>query len=174
MRNYCKTLILISFTISTLPVFSQVDSVALSAEYYIMGMEVFDFKHRKQATELFVMATQMNPRNSMAQFMAGKSIMLTIQKEESLPYFMRAWILDQDVDEDIIYYIGQAYQYSQKFDSAILFYEHYNKLLSRSMKFQKSLKINEVNHKIFECRNAKIYEFYPVDVTITNLGLNVN
>ena len=174
MRNYCKTLILISFTISTLPVFSQVDSVALSAEYYKMGMEVFDFEHRKQATELFVMATQMNPRNSMAQFMAGKSIMLTIQKEESLPYFMRAWILDQDVDEDIIYYIGQAYQYSQKFDSAILFYEHYNKLLSRSMKFQKSLKINEVNHKIFECRNAKIYEFYPVDVTITNLGLNVN
>ncbi len=174
MQKFFKVLIHILFTISALPVFSQVDSVALAEEYYKMGMEVYDFEHRKQATELFVMATQMNPGNAKAQFMAGKSIMLTVQKEESLPYFMRAWILDQDVDEEIIYYIGQAYQYSQKFDSAILFYEHYNKLLSRSMKFQKSLKINEVNHKIFECRNAKIYEFYPVDVTITNLGLNVN
>ena len=174
MQKFFKALILISFTISTLPLFSQVDSVALSEDYYREGMDVFDFAHRKQATELFVMSTQMNPRNAEAQFMAGKSIMLTVQKEKSLPYFMKAWMLDQDVDEDIIYYIGQSYQYSEKFDSAILFYEHYNKLLSRSMKFQKSLKINKVNHKIFECRNAKIYEFYPVNVIITNLGLNVN
>lgn len=154
--------------------FGQTDSVALAEEYFKLGMEVFDYTHRKQATELFTLSTQMNPGNARAQFMAGQSIMLTVNKEKSLPYFKTAWKLDPNVDEDILFYIGQAYQHNFKFDSAILFYDRYNRILARSLRLDKSNKINDVNRKIFECRNAVIYLENPVDVKISHLSENIN
>ena len=154
--------------------YGQTDSVALSNEYYNQGMEVYGFAHRRQAAELFVLATQINPKNAKAQLMAGKSILLTIQKEKSLDYFRRAWNLDPNVDPDIIYLIGQAFQYSEKFDSAIVFYDRYNRILSRSLNYEKSKRINEVNRKMFECRNAIVYIQHPVDVTIENLSSKIN
>ena len=156
------------------PVFSQQDSVVLSDEYYRMGMEVFDYSHRKQATEMFLLATKANPKSAKAQFMTGRSIMLTIRKEQSLDYFKKAYLLDPKIDVDILYYLGQAYHYSEKFDSAILLFNRYSRLLARSLDFEKSKRINEVNRRIFECNNAKIIKAHPVDVTITHLGDNIN
>ncbi len=153
---------------------AQTDSIALAKEYYNQGMGVFDFSHRKQATELFVLSTKMNPNDAQAQLMAGRSIMLTIHKENSLEYFRRAWKLDNNVDPDILYYLGQAYHYSEKFDSAILFYDRYNRILARSLNYDKSVKINEVNRKIYECRNAIIYMENPVNITIENIDHNIN
>lgn len=154
--------------------YAQTDSVKLAQEYYNQGMEIFDISHRKQAAELFVLSTQMNPRDAKAQLMAGRSIMLTIQKEKSLDYFKRAFKLNPDVDPDILYYLGQGYHYSEKFDSAILFYDRYNRILARSLNFDKSVKINQVNRKIFECRNAVIYMENPVQVTIVDLDDHIN
>ncbi|NJN41491.1 MAG: OmpA family protein [Flammeovirgaceae bacterium] len=167
-------LIILVLTFGSFRVAGQTDSVAMSEEYYKMGMEVFNFTHRKQATELFMMASQMNPNSAKAHFMTGRSIMLTIQKEKSLPYFLEAYNLDSKVDEDILFFIGQAYHYKEEFDSAMLYYERFNRLLARSMRFERSLKINEVNRKLFECRNAKIYKSYPVDVEIANLSGEIN
>ncbi len=166
--------LLILFISSLSTAQGQTDSLALSEEYYRLGMEVFDFSHRKQAAELFVLAAKMNPKSAKAQFMAGQSIMLTIQKEQSLPHFLRALKLDPKVNEEILFFLGKAYHYSEKFDSAILFYDRYNRILARSMNLNKSIKIDEVNRKIFECRNAVIYKNKPVDVIITLLGSNIN
>jgi outer membrane protein OmpA-like peptidoglycan-associated protein len=153
---------------------AQQDSVSRSNEYFKMGMEVYDFSHRKQATELFVQACQMNPKNARAQLMAGKSIMLTINKEKSLSYFLRALKLDPFVHEDILYYIGQGYHYAEKFDSAILFYNAYNRKLARSLDFKKSVKMTEVDRKTFECRNAIVFKENPVNVIITDMSQNIN
>ena len=153
---------------------AQVDSAALSDEYYNQGMEVFGFAHRKQAAELFILATQTNPKNAKAQLMAGQSIMLSVQKEKSLSYFRRAWKLDPQVDPQILYFLGQAYHYSEKFDSAILFYDRHIRILARSLDYEKSKKIEEVNRKIFECRNATVYMEHPVDVSTVNLQHEIN
>jgi tetratricopeptide (TPR) repeat protein len=157
-----------------IPALCQQDSIALSEEYYRQGMEVFDYSHRKQATEMFLLATQANPKSAKAQFMTGRSIMLTIRKERSLEYFKKAYLLDPKIDGDILYYLGQAYHYSEKFDSAILLYNRYGRLLSRSLDYEKSKKLNEVYRKIFECNNAKIMKAQPVNITITPLSSNVN
>ncbi len=174
MAAISKQLLIILAISSSLGVYAQTDSVALSEEYYNLGMEVFDYTHRAQAKELFVLATQMNPKNAKAQFMAGQSIMLTVNKELSLTYFRKAWELDPMVDEDILYFIGQGYHHNLILDSAILFYDRYNRILARSLRLDKSNKINEVNRKIFECRNAVVYLENPVDVTITQLSDKIN
>lgn len=137
-------------------------------------MEIFDYSHRKQAAELFLLSAQANPKSAKAQFMTGRSIMLTIRKEQSLSYFKKAYQLDPKVDPDILYYIGLAYHYSEKFDSAIFLYDRYNRLLARSLDYEKSKKINEVNRKIFECQNAKVMITQPVDITIAHLNENIN
>lgn len=174
MAAYSRCLLGIFLALSAWPSLAQTDSVALSEEYYNLGMEVFDYTHRKQATELFTQSIQFNPNNAKAQFMAGQSIMLTVNKEKSLPYFRKAFNLDPAVDEDILYFIGQAYHHNYKFDSAILFYDRYNRILARSLKFDKSIKINEVNRKIFECRNAVVFVENPVKVKITHLDKSIN
>src|SRR6478752_2512837 len=94
MANLKLLLPSLLFVFVATSVHAQMDSVALAEEYYKQGMEVFDFSHRKQAAELFILATKMNPKNAKAQLMAGQSIMLTIQKDQSLEYFRRAWKLD--------------------------------------------------------------------------------
>lgn len=175
MANVYKRLLAVAlFSGFCFPLFSQQDSVALSEQYYAQGMEIFDYEHRKVATELFMLAVQANPKNAKAQFMTGRSIMLTVRKELSLQYFKNAYQLDPKIDADILFYLGQAYHYSEKFDSAIVLYDRYNRLLARSLDYEKSKKINEVNRKIFECHNAKIMVAQPVDVTLSHLSNSIN
>jgi outer membrane protein OmpA-like peptidoglycan-associated protein len=139
-----------------------------------MGMEIFDFMHRKQASENFIQASQYNPKNAKAFFMAGQSIMLSLRKEQSLPYYKAAFALDPKIDPDILFHLGQAYHYAESFDSAIHLYNRYIRQLARSMDYGKVKKMNEVNRKIFECYNAKVMKEHPVNVTITHLNDKIN
>jgi outer membrane protein OmpA-like peptidoglycan-associated protein/tetratricopeptide (TPR) repeat protein len=150
------------------------DSLAIAQEMYNMGIELFDFATRKQAKEMFVQATEFNPKFAEAHLMAGKAVLLTVHKEEALPYLLAAYKLNPQVDEEILYLIGQANQYSESFDDAIIAYEAYRKTLGRSLSFDRSRKIYDVDWKIFESRNAKIYIANPVDVDIINLSENIN
>lgn len=153
---------------------SQQDSIALSEEYYRMGMEIFDYEHRKQASEMFILATKANPNNAKAYFMAGQSIMLSMKKGQALPYFKKAYAIDKRIDSDILFYIGKAHHYSANFDSALFFYNQYYRELLLSTSSNRGKKKDELNRKIEECYYAKLMMDYPVDVTITNLGENIN
>jgi outer membrane protein OmpA-like peptidoglycan-associated protein len=156
----------------TIPLYSQNDSVTLSDEYYQMGMDIFDYEHRKQASELFILSTKANPKNAKAHFMAGQSIMLSLIKGKSLPYFRKAYQLNSQVDPDIFFHLGKAYHYAELFDSALYFYNLYSQQVKERDTNPK--KINELNRKISECNNAKLMKDYPANVTITNLGNNIN
>jgi tetratricopeptide (TPR) repeat protein len=170
MRFPLLTILLFACSISQ----AQTDSVKLSEQYYREGMEAFNFSHRKQAVDLFELSVKANPKNVKACLMAGKSIMSTIHKEKSLPYFKKTYALDKNADEDLVFLIGQAYHYSEQFDSALWYYEKFNTLLSKSLKFGRVIKMNEVNWKIFECRNAMIFKANPSGAMITDLDANIN
>ena len=150
------------------------DSTAIAREMYNMGMELYNLETRKQATEIFIQATDFDPSFARAQFMAGKGTLETVHKEEALPYLLKAYELDHLVDDEILFLIGEAYQYSEEFDPAIEYFEAYRKQLSRSLSFEKAQKIYDLDWKIFECRNGKIYLANPVNVEITNLPGQVN
>ena len=97
--DFCNMskLVLFYAAIICIPLFSiaQVDSIALSEEYFNMGMDIYDYQHRRQAKDNFVRSVQFDQNNTKAQIMAGKSIMLTAHKEEALKYFLDAWILEE-------------------------------------------------------------------------------
>ncbi|RLD23485.1 MAG: hypothetical protein DRI71_05195 [Bacteroidetes bacterium] len=174
MKKIYNTLTLSLILISVTYQSNAQDSLAIAEEMYSMGMELFQFETRKQAKEMFVQATDFNPKFTKAHLMAGKAILMTVNKEEALPYLQTAYQLDPQVDDEILFLIGQAYQYGEQFDDAIVYYQGYRKKLSRSLSFEKSRKIYDLDWRIFECRNAKIYLANPVDVDIENLSENVN
>lgn len=137
-------------------------------------MDAYNFTHRKQASELFVMAVSANPKSAKANFMAGKAIMESERKGKSLSYFLNANKLDPAIDEDILFFIGKAFHYSEQFDSALHYYHRFNQVLSRALRFERSLKTTEVNWKIFECNNAMVYKKNPVKVSIVDMDENIN
>ena len=153
---------------------AQSDSLKLSEQYFREGMEAYNFSHSKQAIELFDLSIKANPQNAKAHLMAGKSILLTIGKRKALDHFRTAYRLNPNIDEDIFFLIGQAYHYNELFDSALLYYDLMNQSLARSLKFGRVMKMSEVNWKIFECRNAKVFKSNPVSVNITHLGDHIN
>lgn len=169
-----KPRLLFSLLLVTIGLKAQTDSIQASEKHYRDGMEAFNFSHRKQALEYFQKAIKANPENAKAHLMAGKSILYNMQKKQSLKYFKEALRLNPKIDEDILFLVGQSFHYAEQFDSALMYYEKFNYMLSRSLMFERSMKINEVNRKIFECRNAKVFKENPVDVLIEDLGKNVN
>ena len=150
------------------------DSVAIAREMYNMGLELYNLETRKQATEIFIQATTYDPNHAEAQLMAGRGTLQTVHKEESLPFLLKAYELNHEVDEEILYLIGEGYQYSEDFDTAIEYFVAYRKQLAKSLSFEKARKVFELDWKIYECRNAKIYLANPVDVDIINLSEKIN
>jgi Outer membrane protein and related peptidoglycan-associated (lipo)proteins len=166
--------LLLGSLLSTSALWAQTDPEKLSDQYFREGMEAYNFSHSKQAIELFQLAINSNPKNAKAHLMAGKSILLTIGKQKALHHFKQAFTLNPGIDEDILFLIGQAYHYNELFDSALLYYDLMNQSLSRSLRFSRVMKMTEVNWKIFECRNAKVFKANPVAVNITHLSENIN
>jgi outer membrane protein OmpA-like peptidoglycan-associated protein len=154
--------------------FAQTDSLKLSDHYFSEGMVNYNFSHSKEAIQLFQLSIKANPNNSKAYLMAGKAMMQTTNKEAALLNFKKAYSLNQSVDEDILFLIGQAYHYNELFDSALLYYDLMNQSLAKSLRYSRVMKMNEVNWKIFECRNAIVFKANPVKATIMNLGSNIN
>ncbi|HCW09133.1 MAG TPA: hypothetical protein DGG95_17385, partial [Cytophagales bacterium] len=168
----CASLAFFPFCVSVS--LAQTDSLKKADQYYKDGMDAFNYEHRNRAIVLFKRAILANPNYAAAHLMAGKSIMSTMKKNQALTYFKKAYALDSKVDEDILFYIGQAYHYAEEFDSALMYYDQYNFKLSHMLAFERSMKVNEVNRKIFECRNAKVFKANAVQVTIENLSKAVN
>jgi outer membrane protein OmpA-like peptidoglycan-associated protein/tetratricopeptide (TPR) repeat protein len=150
------------------------DSTAIAREMYNMGMELYQLETRKQATEIFIQATEYDPSFAEAQLMAGKTTLETVHKEEALPFLLDAYDLDHQIDDEILYLIGQAYQYGEEFDTAIEYFVAYRKQLAKSLSFEKARKVFDLDWKIYECRNAKIYLENPVNVDIVNLSDKIN
>lgn len=149
-------------------------SESVFERYFREATEAYNFAHRKQAVDLFKKALAENPNHAMANLMTGKAILQTIHKSEALPYFKKAYQVDQHVDEEILFLIGKSYHYNEQFDSARWYYEKYAALLERTLKYSNVQKREEVNRKIFECRNAKLFSANPRTVSIVNLGESVN
>lgn len=169
--GFTLTLTFLSFAYS----FAQKETNTTAfATYYRQAMEAYNFEHRKQAVDLFKKALAENPNHAMANLMAGKSILQTIHKSASLPYFKKAYLADTFVDEDILFLIGQGYHYNEQFDSALWYYDKFSSILMRSLQYSRMKKLEEVTWKTFECRNAMVYKANAMNIAITNLEESIN
>jgi outer membrane protein OmpA-like peptidoglycan-associated protein/tetratricopeptide (TPR) repeat protein len=133
------------------------------------------------ALDNYHLALRENPNNIRANFMAGKSIIETIDKGRASKYLIRAYELDANISPDILYLIGQSFQFGKDFNNAILYYEkHKEKIQADALKNTKIRKstvkamLAEIDYKIAQCNNGKKFMNDPLEYAIKNLGEGVN
>lgn len=141
-----------------------------------VATEMYQFGDKRDALDVFKQAIEKNPLNAKAHYMAGKVIIETIDKEQSLSYFLQAYKLDSEIASDILYMIAHAYHLGYKLELAKEYYNKYLKNIPMAS-ISEDAKISEINkteRKIYECNVAKIMTNSPLKLVITDLGPTVN
>lgn len=72
--------------------------------------------------------------------------------------------------ENTLYYIGQAYHYNYKFDSAIAHFQSYRAIIAD----RDPEMVKDIDMRINWCNNAKEFMLTPLNITITNMGDSIN
>lgn len=124
-----------------------------------------------QAIPFYLAANKFNPNNSYVNYQLGICYINTINKFESLDFFLKAYSLNSEKFPDIQYYIGRGYHLSMKWDDAIASYLKYKNVLNPK---KDAAEIANTNKHIEECESGKQLVSKPVHVWIDNMGSNIN
>jgi outer membrane protein OmpA-like peptidoglycan-associated protein/tetratricopeptide (TPR) repeat protein len=135
-----------------------------------------DTKVLTQARDQYVDAANMDPNNVRANYMAGSTYLQTTDKAKATKYLLRAYQIDSDYKFNLLYNIGQAYQYGYEFDSALEFYKKYKQKLENNTGYSGADKtpMSEVDKRIDESNIGKKLMSDPVNYSITNVGTAIN
>jgi hypothetical protein len=129
-----------------------------------------------QAREMYTQAADYDTTFIKANYEAGAILIRTIGKERAVTYFKRVYRQDPDFRFDIEYWIGKSYQYDLDFDNAIYYYNKYKERLAKKPGFQGKDRIDPatVDRSIRECETGKILKANPGNVSIVNIGKEIN
>ena len=184
MRNWCHFLLLFCACIlisnRSIAQFSSADEQLVD-----VADEAFRFGAKNQARDQYLEALKINPNNLRANYMAGICFVLTIQKERSLKYFLKAYdldptytselVVDPNLYRDLTFLIGNAYHLGENFDKAELYYKQYKDELQKNRVCAATLADKAsagrfVDRKIYECGVGKEMKANPVLVNIRSLN----
>lgn len=150
----------------------------LARQLLEIGDEIYQQQKAAEiAKEQYIAAAQADPENVRANYMAGKLITETINKQEAIPYFLKVYELNPNFRFDILYAIGRAYQYGLEFEKAVEYYHLYLEKLKKESNYRGSDKVpgNQVERRIYESENGLEYvqnarNFSIVNISAVNSG----
>ncbi|MGM0580251.1 MAG: OmpA family protein [Bacteroidota bacterium] len=133
-------------------------------------------KALNQAVDMYKLAAESDPNNVEANYKAGDTYLQITEKAKATKFLLRAYQLDSDYKFDMLYKIGQGYQYGYEFDNAIEYYKKYKQKLEDNTGYNGADKtpISEVERRIEECNTGKKLMDNPVNYSITNVGTAIN
>jgi outer membrane protein OmpA-like peptidoglycan-associated protein/tetratricopeptide (TPR) repeat protein len=129
-----------------------------------------------QAVEMYELAAKSDPNNVEANYLAGDTYLRTTKKAKATQFLLRAYQLDSDYKFDMLYKIGQGYQYGYEFDNALEYYKKYKQKLESNTGYTGADKapMSEVDRRIDECNTGKKLMEDPVNYSIKNVGTAIN
>jgi outer membrane protein OmpA-like peptidoglycan-associated protein/tetratricopeptide (TPR) repeat protein len=154
LSKIAHTLILVVLVAGSL--YAQVDK----------GDRLYAKKDYENALKAYLDASGGSSDDPLLNFKIGVSYLYTEKKSLAVPFLEKAYRIKPEVDEDIDYHLGMAYQNDHQ----------YAKARDHFMEFRrKNKKLQEIsNHKIMECEIGDSLTRKPVRVQIENAGPNVN
>lgn len=167
----------ILFLFCQLSAIAQDGAKEIAKDLVEIGDEVyFQQKAPEVAKEQYILAAQTDPENIRANYMAGKTIMETINKGEAVPYLLQVYALDPDYRFDILYAIGRAYQYNLEFENAINYYNQYLEKAGKQSNYRGEDKVptTHVKRRVYECENGIEFVNNPTNYSIINIGSQIN
>ncbi len=125
-----------------------------------------------KALSYYLEAFAYNEDNARLNYLIGVSYLRSAEKKKALTYLENAELLsDDNLPDDLKFWIGRAKQYNYKFSDAIADYEEYFESLSPRKQEKQQSKIDKL---IAECTSGIELKKKPVRCFIDNLGEGVN
>lgn len=137
------------------------------------GDKTFDMKGLAlgEALKHYLNAYTYDSINPTLNYKIGVCYLNTINKVRAIPYLEKSYKIKPNINRDILYLLGLAYQLNLQWDKAIGKFEKYKLTLSPELKEVMS---GEIEKHIAECGTGKLLMQHPVPVTIENMGSVVN
>ncbi|MCK5704874.1 MAG: PD40 domain-containing protein, partial [Cyclobacteriaceae bacterium] len=128
------------------------------------------------ANEQYAQAAEMDPDNIEANYMAGRTFLETNSKASASKYLLRVYEINPNYKYNILYLIGQGFQYGLEFEKAMDYYNQYLEKVIQSPRRngEDFTSQQEVQRRIYECRNGIEFVNAPRDYTIENAGPAIN
>jgi outer membrane protein OmpA-like peptidoglycan-associated protein/tetratricopeptide (TPR) repeat protein len=135
-------------------------------ELLAKGDKYFGKKDYVNALNTYMQAYLMAPDEPETNFKVGVAYLHDEKKSRALEYLERAFEKKPDVDIDIDFHLGLAYQYLHQYAKAMEKFQVFKR---------KHKKLSDIaNHKIAECRIGDSLSHHPAYVEIANVGNIIN
>lgn len=135
-------------------------------DYLDKGDKYFAKKDFENALLQYLEALKLDANDPNTNFRVGISYLHGEKKGKAVTYLEKAYRTKPEVDEDIDYHLGMAYQNAHQYAKAI---EHYTTFKRKNKKL-----IEIATQKIAECEIGDSLAQHPAYVTITNVGSTLN
>ena len=130
------------------------------------GDRLFARKDYENALRNYLEAIALDPNDAKTNFRVGISYLHSEKKAKAIGYLEKAYQTHPEVDEDIDYHLGMAYQNGHQYAKAIEHFDAFKK---------KNKKLSDIaEHKIHECEIGDSLLRHPLYAEITNLGQTIN
>ncbi|MFH2140997.1 MAG: hypothetical protein ABIJ97_01145, partial [Bacteroidota bacterium] len=142
------------------------DYLKTAEEFYAYGVGGYS-----RAIDNYLEIQKLNPNIAALNYKIGNCYLNTFQKAKSITYFQKAFELNRNIADDILYKIARGYHLNLEFEKAIEYYTKYRSLLSPKLLSEyKSI----IEKRISECNNGIELIKNPVRVFIDNVGPEIN
>jgi len=131
----------------------------------------YDSETYKTAAKLYKKVIAEMKDDAEVNLKLGHSLLRTIDKRESLPYFEKAYKIDPEVDERIALWLARAYHINHKFDKALKYYTLYETSLGKRIDDEVK---DQLDRYEYECKVGKELIGSPIKVSIDNIGPVIN
>jgi outer membrane protein OmpA-like peptidoglycan-associated protein/Tol biopolymer transport system component len=135
-------------------------------ELTAQGDKFYSKKQYKKAIDLYLQALNINPDDASLNLQTGLCYLYSETKSKAARYISKAYRLNPNINDEIDYHLGVAFQHTNEFQKAI---DHF-----REFKKKKSQLAAIADKKISECRIADSLSNYELNVVIENAGNAVN
>ncbi len=142
----------------------------------IANQAYFELRVLLVANEQYTQAAELDPTNIEANYMAGRTYLETSSKANATKYLLRVLEIDPEYKFNILYLIGQAYQFGLDFETAIDYYNQYlQKTAGNTRRSGDDFTPPDlVRRRIYECQNGIEFVNAPRDYVIENVGPAIN
>ena len=128
------------------------------------------------ARGIYEQAADMDTTHLYANYKTGEFYLKTVDREKAVKFFLRVQEIDPDFRFDLLYMIGQSYQYGYEFRKAISFYEKYLERKSWDINYagRDVVPTDVVQRKIKQCQQALSFSEIPLAFNIQKIGSEIN
>jgi tetratricopeptide (TPR) repeat protein len=155
-----KAIVSLSIILLGILGFSQEDSAKDSLK---VGNSFYKNGYYKKALVPLLFALEYNKEDADLNYKIGHSYLNSPIKTKARPYLQKAYDLNHKVDEDVVFELARAYHYEENWDKAE---EHYRESVEAGNR--------NIEDYIAQCEYGKILSADPINVTIEDLGEEIN